>query len=92
MVAAAVKVGEVTVQARKTYVSLVSPKRTFGIVQASTRTRVDLGLRLSGVEPGGRLLAVKRLEPCTVRIALTDPDQVDDEVLGLLERCYDENV
>ena len=47
------------IQARKTYVSLVSPRRMFGIVQASTKKRVDLGLRLDdaperllhGVEP-----------------------------------------
>ena len=38
--------GPVTVQARKTIVSLVSPRRTFAVVQATTKDRVDLGLRL----------------------------------------------
>ena len=41
--------GPVTVQARKTFVSLVSPRRTFAVVQATTKTRVDLGLRLDGI-------------------------------------------
>src|SRR5260370_25360449 len=46
--------GPVTVQARKTIVSLVSPRRTFAVVQATTRNRADLGLRLQDAQPGGR--------------------------------------
>ena len=46
--------GEVTVQTRKTYVSLVTPKRTFAAVQPTTRSRVDLGLRLANQPPTGR--------------------------------------
>ena len=45
---AAARCGEVVIQARKTYISLVSPRRTFARVQPTTRTRVDLGLRLDG--------------------------------------------
>ena len=37
--------GPATVQARKTIVSLVSPRRTFAVVRATTKDRVDLGLR-----------------------------------------------
>ncbi len=40
-------IGKVAVvQARKTYVSLVSKRRTFAVIQATTKNRVDLGLRL----------------------------------------------
>jgi hypothetical protein len=84
-------VGPVTVQARKTLVSLVTPRRTFAVIQPTTRTRVDLGLRLADQEPGGRLLAARDLGAATVRIALTGPQDVDDEVLGLLRRAYQEN-
>src|SRR5215218_6612322 len=52
VVTAALGVGEAHVQARKGYVSLVGPRRTFAVVQASTRTRLDLGLRLEAREPG----------------------------------------
>jgi hypothetical protein len=45
VLAALPALGPVTVQARKTFVSLVPPRRTFAVVQATTRTRVDLGLR-----------------------------------------------
>lgn len=91
VLAAAAGVGEVTVQARKGYISLVSPKRTFAMVQPTTRDRVDLGLKLPGTRPGGRLLAARSLPHGNVRVALTDPADVDDEVVRLLERAYDTN-
>src|SRR5947208_7636276 len=59
LVAIAATLGEVSVQARKTYVSLTTPRRKFAVVKASTKTRVDLGLRLDGVEPAGRLESAK---------------------------------
>src|SRR6266498_247839 len=55
VLARVVTVGEITVQARKTYISLLTPRRTFAAVQATTKRRVDLGLRLVEPQPGGRL-------------------------------------
>ncbi len=94
LLAAASALGPVTVQARKTIVSLVSPRRTFAAVQATTKTRVDLGLRLPGAEPGGRLLEARNFNVGAVnlRVALTAPGDVDEEVLGWLRRAYDESV
>jgi hypothetical protein len=91
LVVAAQSVGDVRVQARKTYVSLLTPRRTFGIVQATTRTRVDLGLRLDGVAPAGRLEPARSLgnDTVNVRVGLAAPDDVDDEVVALLRRAYD---
>jgi hypothetical protein len=91
VLAALPELGPVTVQARKTFVSLVSPRRTFAVVQATTKNRVDLGLRLDGTRPGGRLLPARDIGAATLRIALTAPEDVDDEVLGWLRRAYDEN-
>jgi len=51
--------GPATVQARKTIVSLVSPRRTFAVVRATTKDRVDLGLRLDDAGLGGRLQSAK---------------------------------
>jgi Family of unknown function (DUF5990)/Domain of unknown function (DUF5655) len=85
--------GPATVQARKTLVTLFTPRRAFAAVRAATRDRVDLGLRLDGTGPGGRLLAAGNVGGggVTVRVALTGPDDVDDEVRDLLRRAYDEN-
>jgi len=48
VIGAAKGLGDVTIQARKTYVSLVSPRRTFARIVPTTKDRVDLGLRLEG--------------------------------------------
>jgi len=91
VLAALPALGPVTVQARKTFVSLVSPRRTFAVVQATTKKRVDLGLRLDGREPGGRLQAARDIGAATLRIALSGPGDLDDEALGWLRRAYEEN-
>jgi len=86
--------GAVEVQARKTYVSLVTPRRTFAIVQASTKKRVDVGLRLGDVEPQGNLLLAKSLGNETInrRLALEAVDDLGDEELGWLRRAYEANI
>lgn len=91
VLAALPALGPVTVQARKTCVSLVTPRRTFAVVQATTRSRVDLGLRLEHERAGGRLHAARDLGAATVRIPLTGPEDVDAAVLGWLRRAYQEN-
>jgi hypothetical protein len=86
------ELGEVIIQARKTYVSLVSPRRTFARVQPTTKTRVDLGLRLEGQGPGGRLQPSTIQETMKLQIGLTSADQVDAEVLCWLRQAYEENL
>jgi hypothetical protein len=98
--------GPVVVEARKTFVSLVSPRRTFAVVQATTKQRVDLGLRLDRAQPdspvpdspvpdspapGNRLLAARNLGTATVRMALTGPGEFDEEALSWLRRAYEQN-
>jgi hypothetical protein len=91
VVDAAVGLGEVTVQARKTYVSLVSPRRTFARVQATTKGRIDVALRLDGEKPHGRLRPSKIHETMAVQIGLTSPKEVDSEVLRWLGKAYRES-
>lgn len=84
----------VAIQARKTYVTLVTPRRQFALIRATTRTRVDLGLRLAGEQPGGRLLAAGSLgnDVITVRIPLASVGDIDGEVEQLLLRARAENL
>jgi hypothetical protein len=91
VLAAASSLGEVSVQARKTVVSLVSPRRTFAVLQARAKQRLDMGLRLADTEPHGRLLAARDLGASTVRIALAKPADVDAEAVGWLRRAYAES-
>ncbi len=83
-------VGEVTVQPRRTCVSLLSPRRVFAVVQPTTRTRVDLGLRMVDVSPGGRVVVAKNVGSGTInlRIALTSAEDVDDEAVDWLSKAY----
>src|SRR6202046_2515174 len=91
VLAALPPLGPLTAVGRTKSVSFVSPRRTFAAAEATTKSRVDLGLRLDGVAPEGRLLAAKNLNASSMnlRIALTGPGDVDDEVRGWLRRAYD---
>ena len=91
VLAALPPLGPVTVQARKTLVSLVGPRRTFAVVQPTAKSRVDLGLRLDHERPGGRLLAARDVGAANLRIPLIAPEDLDEEALGWLRRAYDEN-
>lgn len=91
IIAAVAGLGEVVIQARKTYVSLVTPRRTFARVQATTRSRVDLALRLEGEKPGGRLAPSRIHETTPLQVSLFAPEDVDAQVLGWLEKAYAQN-
>jgi Domain of unknown function (DUF5655) len=93
IVDAALTLGLVELQARKTYVALIGPRRTFASVQATTRTRVDLGLRLDGVEPDGRLVVARSIgqSSMTHKIACASVDDVDAEAVAWLRRAYEAN-
>src|SRR5256886_17707829 len=87
----AVGLGDVTIQARRTYVSLVSPRRSCARVQPTTKTGVDLALRDEGEKPGGRLQPSRIHETMPVQIGLSSPKEVDAEVARWLQRAYREN-
>jgi hypothetical protein len=86
-------IGEISVQTRKTYVALLTPRRTFAAVQPTTKQRVDLGLRLEGVAPTDRLRPAPNFgqSSVTMKIGLSLPEEVDDEVEGLLRQAYEQN-
>jgi hypothetical protein len=87
---AAKECGEIIIQARKTYVSLVAPRRTFARIKP-LRNQVDLGLRLEHCEPVGRIEPSRIHHTMRVQIGLTSPQDVDPEVRHLLTQAYLEN-
>src|SRR5688500_14286513 len=91
IILAASGLGEIIIQARKTFVSLIAPRRTFARIQPTTKSRVDLGLRLENQKPGGRLQPSRIHESMPLQVCLHSPDEVDTEVLGWLQRAYVEN-
>ncbi len=93
LVEVAAGLGEVSVQARKGFVALQTPRRKFAVIKAATRTRVDLGLRLSRLPGGGRFTArvPARSNDMTARVSLSAPGDVDGEVAAALRQAYAEN-
>ena len=74
---------------KKTYVSLRRNKQ-FAIAQPSTKTRLDVGLNLAGVEPAGRLEASGSFSGmCTHRVRVTAASDIDDELIGWLRDAYE---
>jgi len=82
--------GRVVIQARKSGVSLVAPRRTFARIQPTTKGRVDLGIRLDGQKPIGRLRRNTH-DTMRLRIALAGTNEVDSEVNAWLRRAYMES-
>jgi hypothetical protein len=91
VVAMTERLDDVTLQARKTYVSLVGPRRTFARLQPTTRTRLDLGLRFALPPASHRLLPSAIHETMQVRVALGSVDEVDAEVESLLRAAHEES-
>jgi hypothetical protein len=81
---------DVEVGPRGTYVSFGRPKQ-FALVQPSTKTRVDVGLRLPGVEATERLADAGSFGSgnITHKVALAAPEDVDAELEGWLRVAYD---
>jgi len=55
---------------------------------------VDLSLRIDDAEPGGRLLDGRNTAGgmVNVRVPLSRLDDLNDEVIGLLDRAYHANI
>lgn len=80
---------DVEIAPKKAYVSLRRSKQ-FGLVQPSTKTRVDVGINLKGVAPQGRLEASGSFNAMVShRVRLSEPGEVDDELVGWLKAAYD---
>ncbi|MEL6822660.1 MAG: DUF5655 domain-containing protein, partial [Calditrichota bacterium] len=81
--------GDVEVAPKKSSVSL-RRKKQFALVQPSTKTRVDLGLKIKGKDPAGRLETSGPFGAmCTHRVQLTDVSHVDAEVVAWLKEAYE---
>jgi predicted transport protein len=68
----------------------VRRKKQFALIQPSTKTRVDLGLKLPGKEQGGRLGGSGRFgSMCTHSVQITSLEEVDDQIVSWLREAYE---
>ncbi|MCF6359982.1 MAG: DUF4287 domain-containing protein [Cyclobacteriaceae bacterium] len=79
---------DVEIAPKKTSVSLKT-KKQFALIQPSTKTRIDLGIKIKGREASGRLETSGPFgSMCTHRVQITELDQVDEEVIAYLKEAY----
>ena len=80
---------DVKIAPKKANVSLRRSKQ-FALVQPSTKTRMDIGFILRGVEADGILEdGVSWNSMCTHRIRLNSADDFTEEVVGWLQAAYE---
>jgi len=87
------KLGEdIVITPKKGSVSLIR-KKQFALIKPATKTRIDLGLKLKGVEVQGRLEDSGPFGTmCSHRIQLKSISDVDNEVIEWLSKAYDSSV
>lgn len=80
---------DVEVSPKKAYVSLRRSKQ-FGIIQPSTKTRVDVGINLKGRDATDRLENSGSFNAMVShRVRLAEAGDVDEELIGWLRDAYE---
>ncbi len=80
---------DVEISAGKTYVNLTRNGKKFGIIQPSA-ARLDIGIKLKGAAPTKRFEAAQQWNAMvTHRVRISDPKQIDAEVLMWLKQAYE---
>ncbi len=75
--------------ATDSYISLLRGNSKFGIVQISEK-RLDIGIKLKDAEATSRMEAAGSWNAMvTHRVRITDPGQIDGNVIDWLKRAYD---
>lgn len=79
---------DVEVAPKNAYVSL-RRKKQFALLQPATKTRFEIGINLKGELPQGKLQAITAANAmCSHKINLTSVDEIDEEVIGWLQKAY----
>jgi len=83
---------DIVITTKKGSVSFIR-KKQFVLIKPATKTRIDLGLKLKGVEVQGRLEGSGPFGTmCTHRIQLKSITDVDEEVIKWLSKAYETSI
>lgn len=81
---------DIETSANETYVNVLVGKKKIAVLQPSSAVRFEIGIKLKGVIPEGRLEAAGSWNSMvTHRVSISDPKEMDAEVLAWLKRAYD---
>jgi predicted transport protein len=80
--------GEFEEAPKKAYISYRRRKQ-FATIGPATNSRVEVGLNVKGLTGPARLEALPAGQMCNYKVRVTDPAQVDDELLGWIAAAYE---
>ena len=80
---------DVEISIGKTYVNFHRGTKRFGIVKPSSSKALDIGIKNKAAKPKGRLKASGTWNPMVdFRVTITDPKEIDKEVIDWLKAAY----
>jgi len=88
VMAAITDFGSFEIAPKKNYVSL-RRKKQFAMIGPATKTRVEVGLNMKGVEATTRLMAMPAGGMCQYKVNVTAAEEVDQELLAWIRQAYD---
>ena len=81
---------DVSLSPNQSYINVQRGGKKFAILQPATADRFDIGIKLKGTAPAGRFEAAGAWNAMvTHRVRISDPKQIDAEVLAWLKKAYD---
>lgn len=81
---------DIEVAPKKAYVSL-RRKKQFGLIQPSTKDRLDVGLNIKGVAPMGNVEEGSKWNAmCTHRIRVEDEKMINKELFEWIRKAYEQ--
>jgi hypothetical protein len=80
--------GPFEIAPKKGYVSL-RRKKQFAMIGPGTKARVDIGINMKGVKGTARLVEQPPGGMCQYKVTVTDPGEVNTELIGWIRRAYD---
>jgi predicted transport protein len=81
---------DIEIAPKRAYVSL-RRKKQFALIQPSTKTRLDIGINVKDLEPGGKLEAAGKWNAmCSHRVRVESASDIDKNVIGWLKKAYEQ--
>lgn len=87
LMAAILPFGEFEIAPKKGYLSL-RRKKQFAMIGPATNTRLELGLNMKGAPAAERLVEQPAGGMCNYKVKLTEPGQVDPELIAWIRLAY----